>query len=285
MTFDDIIRDFATTGATLPRASMRWVLDHWEEAGPPLLALLDQFVRGEACADDTVMVLFFALHLMAERRERRAFPLLCQLVRDFEAIERILGDGLTVTLSRIMLSTFDGQTALVTALIEDDGVDEFIRHISFEVWTGLTHHGVVSREESRAYLLELYREMRPQGENFAWAGWADAAITLGLSEARPLVESLLKRGFIDPLLMDIEDFDSDLAQVVADPASVSRIERFQPLDDAIAELAGWSSFRPGQTGTEPAASVLPVVNPFRAVGRNDPCPCGSGKKFKACCLP
>jgi len=23
---------------------------------------------------------------------------------------------------------------------------------------------------------------------------------------------------------------------------------------------------------------------FRKVGRNDPCPCGSGKKFKKCCM-
>jgi hypothetical protein len=29
---------------------------------------------------------------------------------------------------------------------------------------------------------------------------------------------------------------------------------------------------------------MPVHNPFRNVGRNDPCPCGSGKKFKKCCL-
>jgi hypothetical protein len=28
----------------------------------------------------------------------------------------------------------------------------------------------------------------------------------------------------------------------------------------------------------------PAVNPHRAVGRNDPCPCGSGRKFKKCCL-
>jgi hypothetical protein len=27
-----------------------------------------------------------------------------------------------------------------------------------------------------------------------------------------------------------------------------------------------------------------MPNPFRGVGRNDPCPCGSGKKFKKCCL-
>jgi uncharacterized protein YecA (UPF0149 family) len=28
----------------------------------------------------------------------------------------------------------------------------------------------------------------------------------------------------------------------------------------------------------------PVRNPWRHVGRNDPCHCGSGKKFKKCCL-
>ena len=27
-----------------------------------------------------------------------------------------------------------------------------------------------------------------------------------------------------------------------------------------------------------------MVSPFKGVGRNDPCPCGSGKKFKKCCL-
>lgn len=26
-------------------------------------------------------------------------------------------------------------------------------------------------------------------------------------------------------------------------------------------------------------------NPWRSIPRNDPCPCGSGKKFKKCCLP
>ena len=27
-----------------------------------------------------------------------------------------------------------------------------------------------------------------------------------------------------------------------------------------------------------------VVKKLGAVGRNDPCPCGSGKKFKKCCI-
>lgn len=28
----------------------------------------------------------------------------------------------------------------------------------------------------------------------------------------------------------------------------------------------------------------PYINPNRDIGRNDPCPCGSGKKFKKCCM-
>ena len=28
----------------------------------------------------------------------------------------------------------------------------------------------------------------------------------------------------------------------------------------------------------------PITNPLKSVGRNDPCPCGSGKKYKKCCL-
>ena len=36
--------------------------------------------------------------------------------------------------------------------------------------------------------------------------------------------------------------------------------------------------------TQPATKGSPIRNnPTTAVGRNDPCPCGSGKKYKKCC--
>ena len=37
-----------------------------------------------------------------------------------------------------------------------------------------------------------------------------------------------------------------------------------------------------ESGSEPAATE-PIRNVGRKVGRNDPCPCGSGRKFKNCC--
>ena len=35
-------------------------------------------------------------------------------------------------------------------------------------------------------------------------------------------------------------------------------------------------------GSQPKVKK-PVVNKSEKIGRNDPCPCGSGKKYKKCC--
>jgi preprotein translocase subunit SecA len=45
--------------------------------------------------------------------------------------------------------------------------------------------------------------------------------------------------------------------------------------------------KPHNPGSDGPKLILPTINPVRKplanVGRNDACPCGSGKKFKACC--
>jgi HEAT repeat protein len=38
------------------------------------------------------------------------------------------------------------------------------------------------------------------------------------------------------------------------------------------------------SGTEPTSSVVPFKRKSVKIGRNKPCPCGSGKKYKKCCL-
>lgn len=39
-----------------------------------------------------------------------------------------------------------------------------------------------------------------------------------------------------------------------------------------------------QAQEEATDAISPFYNENKSVGRNDPCPCGSGKKFKKCCL-
>ncbi len=49
--------------------------------------------------------------------------------------------------------------------------------------------------------------------------------------------------------------------------------------ESSASSNGNGKLEPGQT----AKAVDPIRNSGQKVGRNDPCPCGSGKKFKKCC--
>jgi uncharacterized protein YecA (UPF0149 family) len=79
--------------------------------------------------------------------------------------------------------------------------------------------------------------------------------------------------------------------------------RVTPFGDTIEELSTWSGFSEEAMSDEEDyelatdadllamaeaesgfSLIKPAVNPLRDVGRNDPCPCGSGKKFKRCCL-
>ena len=39
----------------------------------------------------------------------------------------------------------------------------------------------------------------------------------------------------------------------------------------------------GTSGGDGSDKKRPVRNADKKVGRNDPCPCGSGKKYKQCC--
>jgi len=53
-----------------------------------------------------------------------------------------------------------------------------------------------------------------------------------------------------------------------------------------AEVRRVAAAGPSAVKAEPRAKVEPIRNSdkVRSVGRNDPCPCGSGKKFKKCCM-
>jgi len=41
--------------------------------------------------------------------------------------------------------------------------------------------------------------------------------------------------------------------------------------------------RPSASEYPPYVPFKPIRNEAAKVGRNDPCPCGSGKKYKKCC--
>jgi tetratricopeptide (TPR) repeat protein len=77
----------------------------------------------------------------------------------------------------------------------------------------------------------------------------------------------LSEAEFEPLLQLLQGGDPD---VIARHAGITKKELFQMRDDLLA-----------QAERERAKAVAP---PPGKVGRNEPCPCGSGEKYKRCCL-
>src|SRR3954465_6296378 len=133
MDVETAIRTLASAGHDLPREAMRWALDHWDQAAPGLLGVLERYADGADRSEAAAGAVFFILHLAGERRETRAFAPLCRLLRDAEAVDAVLGDGVTTTLARIMISTYDGDLDTLKGVIEADEADEYTRAGALEV--------------------------------------------------------------------------------------------------------------------------------------------------------
>lgn len=74
-----------------PYQSIRWVLDNWHEAGPRFVKLLEDCADGVDRRETTTRALFFVAHLLAEKRETRAFPALGRLAGNRDLCEVVLG--------------------------------------------------------------------------------------------------------------------------------------------------------------------------------------------------
>jgi len=295
LTTDAILDAFAYVGSVLPRDALRQARACWPEIGPRLISILEDVANGAEMTDRVRNILLFGIYLMAERRETRAFRPLCILAANEERIRAILEDGITEDLDAILARTFDGDVAPLQALIENADADEFVRDAAVNALSMLTLTGQLDRNEIGRYLRHLHATMQPQDASFVWVGWQQAVALLGYDELVPLVEDAFARGWIDQEIMSVEHFQEDFqaAKAAADPLKAFRATTADPaiLDDIEKHMSAWAGFRPQEERAKPGLPALsivsaarPVHNPYRGVGRNDPCPCGSGKKFKKCCL-
>jgi Protein of unknown function (DUF1186)/SEC-C motif len=251
---------------------------------PLILRALDQPAAASQSMQDA---LFIAFHLLGEWREKSAYrPRVAFLRRPDDEIWPILAGAKTESSHRVMAGVFDGDPAPLYEMILDPEVDEFVRSRMCEALAMVTLRGELPREETARFLQSSYESLQPQDECFVWDGWQAAIALLGLSELKPLVKQAFERGFIDSSWLGFADFEEDLQRAVdGEPHP----DTYELIGDTIRELSGWAAFAPEKREKTRKLDGIwrphrtPAV-PFKEVGRNEPCPCGSGKKFKKCCL-
>lgn len=274
----------------LPVAAIRAAQADREAMVPAFLRTLDDFLSlaGPANPD----ALFFIFHLLGEWREKSAYwPLAVLLRLPPDVLDSILGAAITETTHRVMAAVFDGDPEPLYGIIRDPEADEEIRARMLHTVAMLTRRGELPRDATAAFLRDCFSQLEPQKDCYVWSGWLDAVAWLGLTELKPLAQQAFQRKSIDPEWLTFKDFEEELQYSVDHPDA----EPLNPdgnltlFGDTIEELSRWDAFKTQTENNdapewEPGSLAMPVRDPLRNVGRNDPCPCGSGKKFKKCCL-
>jgi uncharacterized protein len=289
MNVDEALRQFGAA-EELPRDALQWSLDNWELAAPRFVARLRAFVASPAARDEVAeSEFFFIIHLCGEMRETRIYAPLCRLICESEDGLDFLGDATNQTLNGILINVCDGDPQPLMAAIESERGEEFARAAALEALGWLTRgRAILSDEDMRAYLGRLQREMKPRSESFLWQSWAATAANLGFEEMRSEFASLREKGWADPRDFSLEEFDQQVKLARQSHAGLGGFEadHVAPFGKAIETLATWSyaSDEEDSSASDGYVYETPYVNPLRGIGRNDPCPCGSGKKYKRCCL-
>ncbi|WP_119417856.1 UPF0149 family protein [Desertibaculum subflavum] len=111
---------------------------------------------------------------------------------------------------------------------------------------------------------------------FDWAEGFMVGVYLRAEAWMPLIGDEAHVDLLGPILFLCEDENGQpLIEAEADEAEALLNAAPDAIPEVVIEIAQfWKEHRPP---TEPVRRAGPKV------GRNDPCPCGSGKKFKLCC--
>jgi hypothetical protein len=299
MTIPEILKELEPYTGRFPVEAMRAAVEQREAITPELLRVM------EAVADDPVkhaerkdyMLPLFALHLLAQFREKRAYaPIIKMFSAPGETPFDLFGDTVTERLSRILASVYDGNPAPLHSLVESDEVNEYVRSATLDAFLVLENTGQMPRAEVIEYFRSLFHGKLQRTHSYAWDGFVCSVADLPAPELLEEVRQAYGEGLVDDTVADLEGIERDM---MAAPKPWRR-DRQRIITDAIAEMEWWASFHPEDSRPKklpkleapappppappPASYVAPkplVREP--KVGRNDPCPCGSGLKYKKCC--
>lgn len=124
--------------------------------------------------------------------------------------------------------------------------------------------------------------------SFCWTKLSHVVADLKMTALLPKVKKAFERGFCDEFVGGPYD-DIEIVAQGGNPwegQGMTWRDEFQaPVVDAAKMIGQWpyySAQSPDFRHHELEDEQVPAVAKPK-VGRNDPCPCGSGKKFKKCC--
>ena len=285
LTIDQIITEFNQDDNYFPRIALKDAIAQQAAITPTLLDIITAVANDPESIEDSPAFIY-SLYLLAQFREKKAYPIIVQYFGQLGHEHKALyptGDIVTEGLNSILASVCQGDLSLIKPLIENPAVNEYVRAAALTALLILYNTDQMSRVELINYTRTLLDHCLNHDEDLFFV----ACLVILACDIHPkelydalaqcfdrdlLEDNIIHRTYVDDCMqMDIKTVLAELKEN----------HLYQLINNVISEMEWWACFKPKITTTK-ALSIKHDGNV--KLGRNDPCPCGSGKKYKKCCL-
>lgn len=269
-----------------PSEAIEAAITHRDEAIPHLLHALEwaeQHAEEATETEPSYMLHLYALYLLAQFQETRAFPLIIRLFRH-PKYEALTGDVVSEDLHRILASTCGGDLEPIKTLIEDSSLDEWVRNAAVRSLAVHVHSAGGSLDVLSAHIGTLFAGKLEREPSSTWDALVSVCTDFGMSEHLPAIRAAYAEELCDSFFDRLEDVEIEIRQPLGSSQRV-RWTSYELIQDAVTEMGDWHCFQEPTYRKRFAEGDLsaPVEREQPKIGRNDPCPCLSGKKYKKCC--
>lgn len=249
----------------------------------------------------------FALYTLAWHREKRTLIPLKRLFKETGySLFDLWDDTVAEDGARLFASwAYTDPDALKPIIELRPKRGDTFRADALEGYLPLYHAGAVTADSMRPYLLHLadsvLRRRDDVGDDWMWYIWGRCCIEMGLEDMYPLVKQSFDEGWVDADTATWEETEAELRAGREAVLEQSRGYYGTLIADPFTEMRDWYCFteearqeelRLAQEEEERFSAATPteilfhpntIVNETPKPKPNQPCPCGSGKKFKKCC--
>ena len=267
------------------------ITENEEVAKPYLREALEKAIQEQTDLDGDYQLHFYALFLLGQFQDKAAFQKITELVSlPPDVVDYLIGDTITSGLSDILYNTYDGNLTQLKQMVADTKIDEFVRADALEVMGQLYLDGEISETDWKSFLAQTIHDAK--GYDHVCNKIADLICRCHFVDMLPEIRYMFDHDLMDEGYLG--DYDSCVDLMFKyDEEEISFCKKSM---NAAEYLKSWAMFTDGDTKT-PDMSKKDLEKMLRAmertlnppirkqkIGRNDPCPCGSGKKYKFCCM-
>lgn len=294
---DRILSELNDDDSALPVDAIRETREHRDLFIPLLIESLREAAAHARAGHDVEGGLhFLALFLLSEFKAQEALPAILESISlPGEQVFDLFGDAVTESFPTILAGFCIESRATLLNIILDKSYNEYVRWSAALSYIYLVFHGHVTRETAVEELRQPLRIFLDQADRSSVLHIISTLSYLAPREATAEIDEAYERNLMDVKYIDRKSLQEKMDDV--DHWAIDESNRFSSLgiEDTVEELQRWASYSeereeelepeerpPVSFDTRPRNSTS-IVNDRPYIGRNDPCYCGSGKKFKKCC--